>query len=241
MPTAAISTISRHRCGRHHRAGGLLAQFPILLLLELVLHASDRQLGQFGDLFHEIDGAHHQPHLGVFVILAGVIAHPHEAFQLKRFLLGIGDGQIIRRPGDAGGEVADLDGRLAVGVALHVPVQGLRLVVREGGVQHLQAGLRLAEFQFYRSRVDQGVGPGELQGVDALLESHHPAFPYQSQILGVVDGQLHRAPLGDGGELDVAGYCQQRQQRQNEQARQTGNPVMGHGAHHSLFRVSRKV
>ena len=51
--------------------------------------------------------------------------------------------EVVGGPGDAAGEVGDLDRRFAVELALHVPVQHLRLVVREGGVEHVElVGLR---------------------------------------------------------------------------------------------------
>jgi len=40
--------------------------------------------------------------------------------------------------------------------------------------------------------------------------------------------------------IDVARHRRQRRQ-QCEQAEQMKNPVQGHGAHHSLLRVSRRV
>ena len=55
----------------------------------------------------------------------------------RRFVR-VGDRDVVGRPGDAAGEVGDLDRRLAVEVALHVPVQHLRLVVREGRVEHVE-------------------------------------------------------------------------------------------------------
>ena len=45
---------------------------------------------------------------------------------------------VVGRPAYAAGEVGDLDGCLAVHLALHVPVEHLRLVVRESRVQHFQ-------------------------------------------------------------------------------------------------------
>ena len=60
------------------------------------------------------------------------------------------------------------------------------------------------EPQLDRGRVDQRVGPGELQRVDALLEAHHPRLADQREVFGVVDRELHGVPRGDRGEIDVA-------------------------------------
>ena len=56
-----------------------------------------------------------------------------------------------------------------------------------------------------RGRVDQGVGPAELQGVDSLLETHRAGFAYQGEVFGVVDRQLDLLPVRDGGKIDVLG------------------------------------
>ena len=99
---------------------------------------------------------------------------------------------VVGRPADPAGEVGDLDRRLAVQLALDVPVEHLRLVVREGRVEHLQLVGLGEEPQLDRGRVDQRVGPTELQRVDALLEGHLPGLPDQRQVFGVVDRQLDR-------------------------------------------------
>ncbi len=70
---------------------------------------------------------------------------------------------VVGRPGDAAGEVGDLDRRLAVDLALDVPVEHLRLGVREGRVEHVQLVGLGQEPQLHRGRVDQRVGPTELQ------------------------------------------------------------------------------
>ena len=58
-------------------------------------------------------------------------------------LILVGDAHIVRRPGDAAREVGDLNRRLPVHVALHVPVQHLRLGVRKRRVEHVQlVGMR---------------------------------------------------------------------------------------------------
>ena len=66
---------------------------------------------------------------------------------------------------DAAGEVCDLDRRLAVDLALHVPIQHLRLGVGEGRIEHGQLLAAGEEPQFDRRGVDQRIGPTELQRV----------------------------------------------------------------------------
>ena len=54
-----------------------------------------RHLRQLRDLLHQIDVAHHQPHLGIFIFLAAVVGDAHEAFEAHlRFVL-VGDAHVI--------------------------------------------------------------------------------------------------------------------------------------------------
>ena len=59
--------------------------------------------------------------------------------------------------------------------------------------------------QFDRRRIDQRVGPGELQRVDALLERHDARLADQRDVLAVVDRELHGIAPRDGREIDVLG------------------------------------
>ena len=178
----------------------------------------DGHLRELGDFLDQVDRADDQPHLGVFVFLAAVVVDADEAFQLQRLLGGVGDGDVVGGPGDAAGEIGDLDRRCAVDLALHVPVQHLRLVVREGRVEHVQlVGLR-QELQLDAGRVDQRIGPTELQRVDPLLERHLPRLADQRDVLAVVDRELDRVARGDGREVDVLGPEPRRlTKQQNEQ------------------------
>ena len=99
---------------------------------------TDRDLGQFGDLLYEVDLSHHQAHLSVLVLLARVVTHSHEALETHLGLFRMGDANVIRRPRNAAREVSDLERRLPIKLALHVPGQHLRLVVRKRGVEHLK-------------------------------------------------------------------------------------------------------
>ena len=60
-------------------------------------------------------------------------------------------------------------------------------------------------FSSTRAGIDQRVGPGELQRIDALFERDGPRFADQRQIFAVVNRQLHRVPLGHGRQIDIAG------------------------------------
>ena len=130
---------------------------------------------------------------------------------------------VIGAPGDAAGEVGDLDRGFAVELALHVPVEHLRLVVREGGVEHVElVGVR-EELQFDRTGIDQRVGPGELQRVDALLERDDARFADQREVFAVVDRELHRVPLGHRRQIDVAGDASPSGDDDRQQYAQGGN------------------
>ena len=160
---------------------------------------------QLGDLLNQVDRADDQPHLGVLIFLAAVVGHPHEAVEAELLLVLVGNEQVIGAPGDAAGEVSDLDRRLAVDLALDVPKELLRLVVRESRVEHIELVGAGQELQLDGGRVDERVGPGELQWVDALLERHRAGLAHERQVLAVVDRQLDAIPLGDCREIDVAG------------------------------------
>lgn len=162
--------------------------------------------GQHRDLLDQVDRSHHQADLGVFVIFAGVVPDGHVALDRHGFFVLGRDAGVIRRPRDARGEVGDLDRRLAVELTGDVPVEHLRLVVREGGVEHAEFVDVLAlERDLHRCRVDQRVGPRELQRVAALPEGDRARLADQRQVLGVVDRQLHGVPLGYRGQVDVLG------------------------------------
>ena len=87
--------------------------------------ARRRTTGQLGDLLDEVDLAHHQPRLGVVVQFARVVEHPHVAGHVQFGFVFVGDAHVVGRPGDAAGEIADLDGDLAGDLALDVPLQGV--------------------------------------------------------------------------------------------------------------------
>ena len=54
-----------------------------------------------------------------------------------------------------------------------------------------------------RGGVNQGVGPGKLQSVQPFAEGQHPRLLDQRQVGGVVDGQLHGVPVGQGDHVDT--------------------------------------
>ena len=175
----------------------------------LALAASDETIAavqlQLGDLLYQIDRPHDQPHLRFFVFFARVVVHADKSLETHLRFPSVGDAHIICRPGDAAGEVGNLDRRIAIEFALHVPVEHLRLGVREGGVQHVELiGMR-EKFQLDARRVDERVGPRELKRVDSFLESHLPRLADQRDVLAVVDRELNSVPAGDGREIDVLG------------------------------------
>ncbi len=52
-------------------------------------------------------------------------------------------------------------------------------------------------------RIDQRIGPGELDTVDALLDRQQPMLADHRDVFGVVDGQLRGFTAGDGHQGDV--------------------------------------
>ena len=46
-------------------------------------HLGYRNVCQFRDLLHQIDPPDDEADLGVFVFFAGIVVHPHEAFQFQ--------------------------------------------------------------------------------------------------------------------------------------------------------------
>ena len=123
------------------------ANIPRDSALDSLLTSLDRHLGQLGDLLHEIDRADHEPHLGVFILFAAVVGDADEAVDVHRAFVLVGDADVIGAPGDAAGEVGDLDRGFAVDLALHVPIQHLRLVVRKCRIEHFQLVGRRQKFQ----------------------------------------------------------------------------------------------
>ena len=128
-----------------------------------LVHLAHRDLGQLGDLLHEVDPPDDQPHLGVLVLFARVVRDADEAFELHLRLVVVGDRQVVGRPAYAAGEIGDLDRRLAVQLALDVPVEHLRLVVGKGGVEDFELIGMGEEAEADGRGVDERVGPTELQ------------------------------------------------------------------------------
>ena len=68
--------------------------------------------------------------------------------------------------------------------------------MREGGIQQFQLFRMGHEPEPDRGRVDERVGPTELERIDAFLEAHLPGLADQGEVFGVVDRQLHGIPRG---------------------------------------------
>ena len=71
-------------------------------------------LRQLGDLLDEVDRADDQPDLGVFVFFAAVVGDADEAFDVQLAFVLVGDRDVVGGPGDAAGEIRDLDRGFAV-------------------------------------------------------------------------------------------------------------------------------
>ena len=77
---------------------------------------------------------------------------------------------IIGFPSDAAGEVADFDRDFAGNSTADVPLQRVVAPGWEGGVQQIDFFDIVQNAKVDSGRVDQGVGPGKRNAVDALLD-----------------------------------------------------------------------
>ena len=161
-----------------------------------------RPLGQVGDLLDQIDRAHHQPRLGVVVQLARVVHHADVAGHVQLGFVLVGDAHVVGAPGDAAGEVADLDGNLAGHAALDVPLQGVVAAAGKRRVDQIDLVLLVEDAEVDARRIDQRIGPGELHPVDALLDRQQPVLADHRDVFRVVDGQLRPLPARNGHQID---------------------------------------
>ena len=71
--------------------------------------------------------------------------------------------------------------------------------------------------ELYRSGIDERVGPGKLQLVDAFSKCEVPRLLDQRQVGGVVDGELHRVAVRERDDVDagVGGVGEEDAQSQN--------------------------
>jgi hypothetical protein len=157
---------------------------------------------QIGDLLHEVDLAHHQPRLGVVVLLARRVRHPHIAGHVELRLVLVGDAHVIGGPGNAGGEIADLDGDLARNPALDVPLQGIVAAGREGRIDQVDFVLLVEDAELDRGGIDERVGPRELDAVDALFHGQQPMLADHGDVFRVVDRKLRSLAGGQGHQID---------------------------------------
>ena len=175
--------------------------------------ARRRTAGQLGDLLHQVDVAHHQPRLGVVVKLARVVEHPHVAGDGQLRFVFVGDAHIVGRPSDAAGEVADLDGDLAGDLALDVPLQGIVAARGERGIDQINLVLLVEDAELDRRGVDERIGPGELDAIDAFLDRQQAMLADHGDVFGVVDRQLCPFARGKGDEIH-GGACRPGGQKQ---------------------------
>ena len=61
--------------------------------------------------------------------------------------------------------------------------------------------LALQDAELDARGVDQRVGPGELDAVDAFLDGQQPMLADHGDVFGVVDGQLRAFPGGEGDQI----------------------------------------
>ena len=188
---------------------------------------------QVGDLLDQIDRAHDQPRLCVVVQFARAVEHADVAGQVQLRLVLVGDAHIVGRPRDAAGEVADFDGDLARHLALDVPLQGVVAAGGEGRVDQIDFVLLVQNAEVDAGRVDQRVGPRELDAVDALFDGQQPLLADHRDVFGVVDGQLH--PLAAGQRDQIHG----RQGRLRQAGHNAAHDRQGEYAFTHIFGPSR--
>ena len=160
-----------------------------------------RPAGQVGDFLHEVDRAHDQPRLGVVVQFARVVGHADITGQVELRLVLVGNAHVIGAPGEPAGEVADLHGNLAGNLALDVPLQGVVAARREGRIDQVHLVLLIQDAELDRGGVDQGVGPGELDAVDAFLDREQPLLADHGDVFRVVNRELGSLPRREGNEV----------------------------------------
>ena len=124
------------------------------------------------------------------------------------------------------GEIADLDGDLAGDLALDVPLQGVVAAGGEGGIDQIDLVLLVEDAELDRGGVDERIGPGELDAVDAFLDGQQAVLADHGDVFGVVDRKLRAFAGGQGhqvhGGLERCSEGQQEQKRP-EYAAEHGN------------------
>ena len=165
--------------------------------------------------------------LGVLVIFTAVVgdAHRRRGSWPSRY------GWLRRRnrqPIDAAGEVANLDGDFAGEGGLDAPFQGVADPGREGDIQDVD-GIGVGEgLELDAGGIDEGVGPGEFEFIDALAEGQDAGFLDECEVDGIVDGQLNGVAGGEGNDVDagMGGACRQ-QNDEGDDVFRSGAPASG--------------
>ena len=100
------------------------------------------------------------------------------------------------------GKIPDLDGDLAGHLALDVPLQGVVAARRERGIDQIDLVLLVEDAELDRGRVDERIGPGELDAVDAFLDGQQAVLADHGDVFGVVDRKLRALAGGQGHQVD---------------------------------------
>ena len=159
--------------------------------------------GQCGDLVEDVNLADDQAGLGVLVVLAAVVGDADVRLQPHQLLILRERAHVEGPPGQAAGQVGDLDRHLAVQGAGDVPESQVLHAGRKNQLRDVDlvgAGLR---DHFQTRRVDQRILPRELQAVGAFLERQGPALAGQGHVRRIVDRQLHRVARGQRHEIHL--------------------------------------
>jgi hypothetical protein len=109
-------------------------------------------------------------------------------------------------------------------------LQGIVTAGGEGGIDQIDLVLLVEDAEFNAGRVDEGIGPGELDAVHAFLDREQAVLTDHGDIFGVVDRELRALAGGQRDEvhggLERCGEGQQEQKRHEYAAEHDRFPLM---------------
>src|SRR6185295_18344416 len=84
------------------------------------------------------------------------------------------------------------------------PLQCIRDTRRKTDVNHIDF-IRMGErAEFHGSGINESIGPGELETVEAFLEREETGFLDECEVNGVVDRELNGITAGEGDDVDAS-------------------------------------
>ena len=93
-------------------------------------------------------------------------------------------------------------------------MQGVVAASREGRIHQIDLVLLVEDAELDGSGIDERVGPGELDAIDALLDGQEPVLADHGDVFGIVDRELRALAGGQGHQIDGGLACQEGQQEQ---------------------------